>query len=228
MSTPHPLDRQRPPASPVRVGVVEAHATAANGRPLCAVHVRYPDLLDEAGVALVSPPLQVVQPYGGAGGPKRFRLPAVGQIVVVASLPGDDAAGPADAVVLGAVYPDAAGLPGGAANAALASGADVALFRDGTLVERTAEGLTVRTPLPVTVESEAPVVVRSEAGVYLGGEAGAEPVPLGRQLVSWLRSLTDWLATHTHTSAPSGSPTTPPLAPFSRQPDVLSDHTHTT
>lgn len=214
----------RPPGGPaLRVGVVEAHATADDGRPLAAVTVRYPDLRDHEGAPLVAGPFQVVQPFAGAGGPRAFRLPAVGQLVVVAPLPNGsgwaaaDADGPTDCVVLGAVYPDAAPLPTDDPRPE----SDVVAFPDGTRVEyHPVAGLTVDCPLPVTV--------RSGEAVYLGGEDGAEGVARWKEVKEELDALRQQVAAHMAKPAAGGHPD--PAAAQVGLPvrDRGSDHTKST
>ena len=56
-------------------------------------------------------------------------------------------------------------------------------------------------------------VTISTGGVSLGGATAIEPAVLGNRLVAVLTQLATALATHTHTSAASGSPTSPPVPP---------------
>ena len=202
----------------IRIAVVEAHAAAKDGRPLAAVTVRYPDLVDHEGAPLVAGPFQVVQPFAGAEGPHALRLPAVGQIVVVAPLPngsGWDAAGadgPTDCVVLGAVYPDAAPLP----TDDPAPESDVVVFPDGTRVEyHPADGVTLDTPLPVRI--------RSADAVRLGDGDG-QPFVLHDDLRRWLGIIVAVIKAHVHPG--SGVPPLPAtVLPLDNEPPFASDHT---
>jgi hypothetical protein len=98
-------------------------------------------------------------------------------------------------------------------------GDEVKLTALSDIVIKTEGGLSVTTATDIAIDTATNLSLNAEADMSLAfanlklGASATEPFVLGTQLTTFLNTLMLWLATHTHTTATEGSPTSPPIVP---------------
>jgi hypothetical protein len=92
----------------------------------------------------------------------------------------------------------------------LKCGKDFTITSVGELNINSVDKLSIDSLTEINIGSESSVDINLTFKKLSLGESSTEPAVLGYRLTDWIEALYTWISTHTHTSADSGSPTSPP------------------